>query len=220
MFIADLFSRPDRFIFFVVAIIVGITVHEFSHAWAATKLGDPTAKLSGRLTLNPLSHMDPLGTITLFIVGLGWGRPVPYNPHFVRRGIWGEALVALAGPISNILIATLFALPDRIIFWTSGVHPTGQLFTLLSTIVAINVLLAAFNLFPIPPLDGSKILHLIVDRLFFGRVDWAIFERSGPMILLAIIFAERLLNVSIIFRILDPIMFVINIIVGSSGPFA
>ncbi|MBN2585383.1 site-2 protease family protein [Patescibacteria group bacterium] len=220
MFIADLLSHPDRLIFFVIAIIIGITVHEFSHAWAATRLGDSTAKLSGRLTLNPLSHMDPLGTIMLFVVGLGWGRPVPYNPHFVRQGVWGETLVALAGPVSNIIMATLFALPDRIMFWVNGVHPTGQLFTFFSTIVAINVILAAFNLFPIPPLDGSKILHLIVDKLFFGKVNWMVFERSGPMILLAVIFAERLLNVNIIFRILDPIIFLINLIVGSSSPFA
>ena len=220
MFIADLFSHPDKFIFFTVALVIAITVHEFSHAWAATRLGDPTAKLSGRLTLNPIVHLDPLGTIMLFVVGLGWGRPVPYNPHFVRRGVWGETLIALAGPVSNVLVATLFALPDRIIYWTNGVHPTGQLFSFLSTVVAINVLLAAFNLFPIPPLDGSKILHLIVDKLFFGRVDWSIFERVGPMLLLAVIFAERIFNVNIIFRILDPIIFLINLIVGSSSPFA
>ena len=105
-------------------------------------------------------------------------------------------------------------------FWINRGQSLPTLFPFLSTIVAINVLLAAFNLFPTPPLDGSKILHLIVDRLFFGRVDWMMFERSGPMILLAIIFAERLLNVSIIFRILDPIIFLINLIVGSSSPFA
>lgn len=214
-----LLSSFDTFVFFVVALIVAITVHEFAHAWMATKLGDPTAKLSGRLTLNPLAHLDPLGTIMLFLAGFGWGRPVPYNPHFVRRGIWGEVMIAFAGPISNIATAFIFALPSRIYLILTGAIPDGNIFRFLAVIVTLNVLLAAFNLLPIPPLDGSKLLYLILDRLSFGRVDIRSFERVGPMVLLALIFAERMFNLNIIFRILEPVIAVINWIVGSVGGF-
>jgi len=213
-----LLSNFNTLIFFIVALIIAITIHEFAHAWTATKLGDPTAKLSGRLTLNPLSHLDPLGTIMLFLAGFGWGRPVPYNPNFIRSA-WGEVIIALAGPVSNVLVAFLFALPGRIYLWQVGVSPEGNLFRFLAVVVTINVLLATFNLLPIPPLDGSKLLYLILDKLSFGRVDLMAFERIGPMLLLAIIFAERVFNVNIIFRILEPVIFVINWIVGSSGSF-
>jgi Zn-dependent protease len=214
-----LLSDFSTLIFFIVALIIAITIHEFAHAWMATKLGDPTAKLSGRLTLNPLAHLDPLGTIMLFLAGFGWGRPVPYNPNFIRSGAWGEVWVALSGPISNVIVAFLFALPGRIYLWQTGVSPDGNLFRFLAVVVTINVLLATFNLLPIPPLDGSKLLYLILDKLSFGKIDLMAFERIGPMLLLGIIFAERVFNINIIFRILEPVIFVINWIVGSSGTF-
>ncbi|MBU1083436.1 site-2 protease family protein [Patescibacteria group bacterium] len=214
-----LLSDFSTFVFFIVALVIAITIHEFSHAWMATRLGDPTAKLSGRLTLNPLSHLDPLGTIMLFLAGFGWGRPVPYNPNFVRNKTFGEVGIALAGPISNILMAFLFALPGRIYLLQTGVSPEGNLFRFLAVVVTLNVLLATFNLLPIPPLDGSKLLYLILDKLTFRKVDLMVFERTGPMILLGIIFAERVFDVNIIFRILEPVIFVINWIVGSSGTF-
>jgi len=212
-------SNFSSLIFIIVAILIAITVHEFSHALVATWMGDSTAKLSGRLTLNPLAHLDPVGTIVLLVAGFGWGKPVPYNPHFVRRGVWGETAIAIAGPVSNIIVAALFALPNRIYILQTGHPASGNLFTLLATIVVINVALAAFNLFPIPPLDGSKVLYLILDRLTFGNVAWwPSFERLGPMILLALLFAERLFNINIIFRLLDPIIFLINWITGASSP--
>ncbi|MFH0912630.1 MAG: site-2 protease family protein [Patescibacteria group bacterium] len=218
MLLSSLSDFPTM-VYLLVALVVAITVHEFSHAWIATLLGDATARLSGRLTLNPLAHLDPVGSIVLLIAGFGWGKPVPYNPHFVRQGVWGETMIALAGPFSNILTAILFALPGRIYFWQTGHTATGNLWQFLAVVVAINVLLAAFNLLPIPPLDGSKLLYLIADRLTFGNVDWwPTFERLGPMILLSLLFAERLLGINIIFRLLDPIIFLINWIVGSSGP--
>lgn len=214
-----IFSSFDRFIFFVIALVIAITIHEFSHAWVATRLGDPTAKLSGRVTLNPISHLDPLGTVMLFLAGFGWGRPVPYNPNFVRNGKLGETMIALAGPVSNIIMAFVFALPARIYFWQTGVFPTDNIFRFLAIVVTLNVILAAFNLIPVPPLDGSKVLYLILDKFPLVHVNWATFERVGPMVLLAIIFAERLFNVSIIFRILEPFIFLINWIIGSGSPF-
>ncbi|HCR41853.1 TPA: site-2 protease family protein [Patescibacteria group bacterium] len=214
-----LISHFDTFVYAIVALVIAISVHEFSHALIATRLGDMTAKLSGRLTLNPLAHLDPVGSLVLLIAGFGWGRPVPYNPHFVRNGVWGETMIALAGPISNIIVALLFALPQRIIIFQTGQAPSGNVFDFLAIVVTLNVFLAAFNLLPVPPLDGSKLLYLIVDKLTFGGVDWwASFERIGPMILLTMLFAERIFGINIIFRLLEPIIFLINWIIGSSVP--
>ena len=214
----SVFNSFESFIFFTVAIVVAITIHEFSHAWMATLLGDSTAKMSGRLTLNPISHVDPLGMMVLFLAGFGWGKPVPYNPHFVRNGLWGEVGIALAGPASNILLAMLLGLPGRIYFWQTGIILEGKIIEFLAMLIWINVILAAFNLIPIPPLDGSKILKLIADKLSFGGVDWwPTFERVGPQILLLIIIFDRIANIGIISALLEPIIFFINWIIGSSS---
>jgi Zn-dependent protease len=155
---------PQFFIAFVVAIVIGITVHEFSHAAAATAQGDLTAKSQGRLTLNPASHLDPLGTIFLIVGGFGWGRPTPFNPLRMRNRRTGAALVALAGPISNVVVAFLAAIALRITYPTSGELGGGPGFTskLLFALVQLNVVLAVFNLLPIPPLDGSRLLSIFL----------------------------------------------------------
>ena len=211
-----IFQRFDFLVFFVVALIIAITIHEFAHAWMATRLGDPTARAAGRLTLNPLSHLDPMGTILIFLVGFGWGKPVPYNPSFVRRGRFGEALVAVAGPLANILTAFIFALPGRIYLINNQALPESNIYVFLAIIVTLNIFLAAFNLIPIPPLDGSKILYLILSS--FGvshyRIIWL--EQMGPMLLLLMIFADRLIGTNILFTLLEPIIALIQWFVGSS----
>jgi Zn-dependent protease len=154
---------PQLFIAFVVAVVIGITVHEFSHAAAATAQGDLTAKSQGRLTLNPASHLDPLGTNYLSVGGVGWGRPTPFNPLRMRNRRTGAAVVALAGPISNVVVAILAAIALRVTYPTSG-EPGGPGFTskLLFELVYLNVVLAVFNLLPIPPLDGSRLLSIFL----------------------------------------------------------
>lgn len=151
------------FIFIIAALILSIVVHEAAHGYAANWLGDPTARLAGRLTLNPLSHIDLLGSIIvpglLFLsnAGLlfGWAKPVPYNPYNLRNQRWGEAIVAGAGPLVNIIIAVVFGLLIRF----SGMLDLSPAFLLLAGyIVYINILLAFFNMIPFPPLDGSKVL--------------------------------------------------------------
>ena len=153
---------PQSFVAFVIAVVVGITVHEFSHAAAATAQGDLTAKAQGRLTLNPASHLDPLGSLFLIIGGFGWGRPTPYNPLRLRRRRVGAALVGLAGPASNLLVAILAAIALRVAF-SSGLDVlssfTGKLLVALGE---WNVVLAVFNLLPIPPLDGSRLLSMLL----------------------------------------------------------
>jgi Zn-dependent protease len=211
-----IFQQFDIFIFFVVALVIAITVHEFAHAWVATMLGDPTARAAGRLNLNPLSHMDPMGTILLFLVGFGWGRPVPYNPNFVKHGRWGEMLIALAGPVSNIIIAFFLALPGRIYLISNQALPDEKIYVFLAVVVTLNIFLAAFNLIPIPPLDGSKILYLILTSFGVSAFTIVRLEQMGPMLLLLLIFADRLVGTNIIFTLLEPLIALMQWFVGSS----
>lgn len=146
----------------IAALILSIVIHEVAHGFMANWLGDPTARLAGRLTLNPMSHIDPVGSVIVPAllafsgsgVLFGWAKPVPYNPYNLKHQRWGEALVAFAGPLVNIVIAVVFALIIRV-----GGGALGPGFVELAAyIVYINILLALFNLIPVPPLDGSKVL--------------------------------------------------------------
>lgn len=149
-------SSPPLFFLFLITLLVAITIHEAAHAWSANRLGDPTAKLAGRLTLNPFAHLDPIGTLLLVLVGFGWGKPVPVDSYNLEDPRRDEALLALAGPASNILFAGLLGLIFR--FVQSWLSPTIAVDTLLFLAVKINLSLGLFNLLPLYPLDGSKIL--------------------------------------------------------------
>jgi Zn-dependent protease len=143
-----------------MAIIFALAIHEFFHAWMAYYLGDNTAKDQGRLTINPLVHLDLFGTILLFIVGIGWGKPVPFNPYNLRNQKWGPALVALAGPASNFGMAVTFGLILRF-----AEIPNPYFVFFLSFFVWINLILGVFNLMPVPPLDGSHIFFTLFPSL-------------------------------------------------------
>ncbi len=156
------------FIFIIIILILSVVIHEVSHGYAAQMLGDPTARLSGRLTLNPIKHLDPLGSIIIpvFLILtqanflIGWAKPVPYNPYNLRNGKWGEAFVAGAGPLVNIFIAIVFGLIIR--FGIEFEALSTDFVELASYVVFINILLAIFNMLPIPPLDGSKVLQALL----------------------------------------------------------
>jgi len=175
------------FVFSIVILILSVVLHEISHGYAADRLGDPTAKLAGRLTLNPLKHLDLFGSIIIpsltFLLGgfiFGWAKPVPYNPYNLRDQKWGEAKIAFAGPASNLLLALIFGLAIR-----SGLV-TAALLTPVTLIVLINIVLAIFNLIPIPPLDGSKILFsLLPYRYLYIRT---FLERYSFILILILIF--------------------------------
>lgn len=179
------------FIFQIAVLIMSVVVHEVSHGYMANALGDPTAKYEGRLTLNPLRHLDPFGSVVLpslayFFGGFifGWAKPVPYNPHNLRPGRWSEAAVAAAGPASNIALALIFGLLLRA--GASGGWASQEFLAITAVIVFINVLLAIFNLVPIPPLDGSKLLFaLFPERLYSFR---HVFERYGLLLVILFIF--------------------------------
>jgi Zn-dependent protease len=143
----------------IITLIVAVTVHEFAHAWSAYQLGDPTAARLGRITLNPVAHFDPIGFLGMMMIAMGWpafgwGKPVPVNPNIIRGHKAGMAITAAAGPLSNVIMATLVVIPLRF----GNVEPTGFGAVLVEQFIFINLLLAAFNMIPIPPLDGSKIL--------------------------------------------------------------
>ena len=197
---------------FTVALVVGITVHEFSHAWAAARLGDRTAQRQGRLTLNPMAHLDPVGTLLIFIAGFGWGKPTPVTPSNIRIGEKaGMAVVALAGPISNIIVATLAAMPFRL--GTLSLPSSGIDAQMLQALVLWNVVLAVFNLLPIAPLDGFKVALGVLPRAL--AVPFARTERFGMIILLMVVLADAALNVGILSRILFPaIRFTVGALLG------
>ena len=154
-------------LFFIAILIVSVVIHEVAHGYAAYALGDPTAKLAGRLSLNPLVHIDPVGSVVVpailvWLGGLvfGWAKPVPYNPHQLRGGKWGPALVALAGPLSNFVVALVFGLFLRLSLASELI--SGPALGLVSMIILLNVMLGVFNLLPLPPLDGSKVLFALL----------------------------------------------------------
>ncbi|MBM4457432.1 MAG: site-2 protease family protein [Chloroflexi bacterium] len=171
-----------------IALLLGFGVHEAAHAWAAYRLGDDTAKRAGRLTLNPLAHLDPLGALMALFAMFGWAKPVPVNPLRLRFGPrTGLALVSVAGPASNLLVAGLVALP-----WRLGlIHNAPEVVLLLVwVIVAMNVGLALFNLIPLAPLDGHSVLNGILEPRLAERVQ--ALQVYGPMILLGLLMLGRI----------------------------
>ena len=173
-----------------VMLLVAFPIHEFSHALAAYRLGDSTARLFGRLTLNPLAHFDPVGGAMLAIsmlvgFGIGWAKPTPVNPHNLRYGRYGEAIVAAAGPLSNLVLALAGSIPLR---WIAASHmDVPFLETALSLFVFINLALMVFNFIPIPPLDGSKVLYAFLDPRTAFRIR-PILEQYGTWFLILAIF--------------------------------
>lgn len=185
-----------QFAFQIIILIFSVVIHEVSHGYAALVLGDDTAKRAGRLTLNPLKHLDPFGSFLLpffsYLVGgfiFGWARPVPYNPYNLQNKKWGPALVGIAGPAANISLAVIFGFLLRIVPQLASILPAAFIFNFMSiasVIVLLNLVLAFFNLVPIPPLDGSKILFAVLPYKWY---DLQVFlEQYGFVLLLFFIF--------------------------------
>jgi Zn-dependent protease len=193
-----LFSR-------IVTLIVALTVHEFAHAFVSYRFGDTTARDAGRLTLNPLKHLDPIGSLMLLVAGFGWAKPVPINPYALRRRadsavMWGS----LAGPASNLLMAILagLVLRLRIFPWvaTTGMLPSPAEF--LFTFMTINLVLMLFNLIPLSPLDGEKVLGNLLPKSWSD--SFASIQRYGPILLLVLLFVLPMVGIDIISWIMTP----------------
>jgi len=165
-----LIQDPLTFVLLSVPLLYSIIIHELAHGWVAWRMGDPTAKAAGRLTLNPMSHLDPIGTLMLFVVGFGWAKPVPFNLGYIRDTRRGLILISAAGIVANTILAFLAFLLYRIL----DPAPSGAVATFLYYLAKINLILASFNLIPIPPLDGSKILMGFLPLKFqyaLGRLE-------------------------------------------------
>ena len=168
------------------ACLICLTVHELAHGLAAYRLGDPTAKLNGRLTLNPLSHIDWIGLFLLMAAGVGWAKPVPVNPNYFRKPKQGMAVTALAGPVSNLILAVLFLGIGKVIYLYAPYSAGMNVFFewCLFTVAPMSVGMGLFNLIPIPPLDGSKVLAMFLPNSAYGQLMR--YERYGILVLLAL----------------------------------
>ena len=172
------------------AVLLCLSVHETCHGLAALVLGDPTAKARHRLSLNPLRHIDWLGLAMMFVAGFGWAKPVPVNPNYFKKPKQGMAVTALAGPASNFLLALLAMLISRLIYLYAPYNPVWQtVFDFcLYTVAPLFIGLGLFNLLPLPPLDGSKVLAMFLpDRAY---AVWMRYERYGMLVLLLLSFAD------------------------------
>ncbi len=204
----NLFSNlfdPNRLITLMILFLTSMPIHEWAHAWAAYQLGDDTAALQGRLTINPLAHLDPMGTLALVFFGFGWGKPVPVSSYRLegdmRRSM---ALVSVAGPFSNLVLAMLAAIPFRL-GWLSLSGNTSPLFSpqsILFHFITLNLALMLFNMIPLPPLDGSRLFAWLLPRQWASRLDQL--ERfGGPALMLVLYLLSRL---GVLGAVISPLM--------------
>jgi Zn-dependent protease len=186
----------------LIPVWLSLSVHECAHAWAAWRLGDDTAQRMGRLTLNPLAHIDPIGTLLLPLLGVpfGWAKPVPVQPHRFHAGVnmrTGMMYVALAGPLSNLCLSVLCLalLAVFLLVLPNGSPTLHNAHQILSMVIMINVILAVFNLLPVPPLDGSRVADALMPEAL--RPVWESFYHAGPIGLIAILILPRFLGINL-----------------------
>ncbi len=181
-------SSLKEFILLIPVILFSLTVHEVCHGWVADRFGDPTARATGRLTLNPIAHLDPLGTIMLFIAHFGWAKPVMVNPYNLKDPKKDMIWISLAGPGANFLLALIAGITLRVLMAFGNINISGvmwsSIYALLILTLQINLALGIFNLIPIPPLDGAKVLFGILPYRYEQHYQWL--ERYGMVILLAL----------------------------------
>ncbi|OGG27105.1 hypothetical protein A2960_03120 [Candidatus Gottesmanbacteria bacterium RIFCSPLOWO2_01_FULL_39_12b] len=202
-------KNPIEFIIIAALLVAAISIHEFSHALAADHLGDPTPRIAGRLTLNPKAHLDPLGTVLLFLFGFGWGKPVPFDPFNLREPRRDAALISFVGPLSNLIMAITSAIILRFTTILPSLTLSVFISDILSMFIYFNVLLAIFNLIPVHPLDGFKVVAGILPHKYYS--DWLELERYGMIFLIMLIFP--FMGSSAITTIISPIVrFIISLL--------
>lgn len=213
MLLQILFQAPIIFLMMMVAVFVALSFHEFCHALVAHKKGDPTAEQLGRLTLNPIAHIDPVGLIPFLLFGFGWAKPVPFNPYNLKNPEIDALHIALAGPLSNLFLAIVSAIIYRVLL--SFDLLVGLLPAFLIFFILINVLLFFFNLLPIHPLDGSKVLDVLMLRSRNKEILMAI-KRYGPQALLFLVVLSIFTNIDTFFFIRIPSNWLCAQIMGES----
>ncbi len=207
----SLLNQPYEFIMWILAIVYVLTVHEFAHAWAAYKQGDSTAMDNGRLTLNPLAHLDIFGFFSLLLIGFGWGKPVPFNPANLRNRKLGTVLIAIAGPLANLLSALVFGSVLRL--FPQIINNYALLAQFFYILTMLNGIILVFNLIPIPPLDGSKLLLAILPERAY-RLRFYL-EHYGPTILLILIISNIVFHVPVFSWLFGFIKGLVNLFIGS-----
>ena len=195
-------TEPQIIVLLIPALVFSLSFHEFAHAWMAHRLGDSTAAQMGRLTLNPISHLDPVGSIALLLMGFGWAKPVPVDSRYLKNPKEDMVKVAAAGPISNIVLAIVAALVLRLLFSTDLL--TNSIKTFFIIFMQINITLAVFNLLPVSPLDGSQILSPFLEKKFGSEIVWKM-QLYGPRILFFIILFSIMTDIHIFSFVINPI---------------
>jgi len=203
MFLTLLHTNVFIAIAWLLAVLISLTVHEFSHALVALWRGDKTAEREGRLTLNPLAHIDWYGFIPLLLLGFGWAKPVPFNPYNLKNPKWDSVLIALAGPGANLILAIVasFALRGVLVMGIASTHLLLPIFLVL--LVILNLSLMLFNVIPVHPLDGSKLFFALFDAPRYEELRRFVAQR-GPQILLVLIFLSLLTNFDVFFFVTRP----------------
>ena len=195
---------PAVQVILIPVIIFALSFHEFSHGWMAHRYGDPTAKLAGRLTLNPMAHLDVFGSIALYLMGFGWAKPVPVNPQYLANPKRDMMWIALAGPVSNLIIALISGILLSVLLRLGIINSQSPLIMVLIMSLQINLVLAIFNFIPIPPLDGSRILEGLVPNKYHNEL--AKFEYYGPRVLMGLILLSMFTRFNIFAVVISPIM--------------
>ncbi len=215
MFIQLLFGSPALAVVWVAAIFFSLTVHEFSHALVGKLKGDKTAEREGRLTLNPMAHIDPIGLIPLFLFGFGWAKPVPFNPYNLKNPKWDSVAIALAGPLSNLIISIIAAIAFRLLVVAGVISSLNLLAVFLFLLVLINLFLMFFNIIPIHPLDGSKLFFALFDAPKYAALRKFVAVR-GPQVLMIGVLAAIVLNIDVFFFVSEPSFTVCDALTGQS----
>ncbi len=195
---------PAVQVILIPVIIFALSFHEFSHGWMAHRYGDPTAKNAGRLTLNPMAHLDIFGSLALYFMGFGWAKPVPVDPRYLANPKKDMMRIALAGPVSNLILAFISGILLSILLRFGIIGSQSPMIMVLIMSLQINLVLAIFNFIPIPPLDGSRILEGMVPNKYYNEL--AKFEYYGPRVLFGLILISMFTRFNIFSVIISPIM--------------
>lgn len=215
MMLSLIAQKPIILLAWLAAILISLTIHEFAHAWVANLKGDKTAEMAGRLTLNPLAHIDWLGMLLLVTLGFGWAKPVPFNPYNLKDPRKDALWIAMAGPLSNLFLAVLAATVFRGLFTAGIMDWTNGLFAFLLFLVIINLFLMIFNLVPIYPLDGSKVLDVLLAKPEHQKLKMQIMI-YGPRVLFALVILSIFTSFNIFFFVSAPSYAICSALVGEN----